>query len=58
MKNSEINDFIERMAELGDIWTENQVRDVYGNVSLKEALASRMESISTFTEIISKVINR
>lgn len=58
MKQSEISEFIERMEELGDIWTEDQVRDVYGDVSLKEALSSRMENISTFADIITKVINR
>ena len=44
MKRSEIAEFIESMEEIGDNWTEEQVEDVYGDMSLKEALAGRKAS--------------
>lgn len=28
MKKQEINEFIEKMKEVGDVWTEEQVNDV------------------------------
>lgn len=57
MKQNEIKEFIERMAEFGDIWTEDQVSDVYGDVSLKEAISSRMERIGMIADIITNVLN-
>lgn len=36
MKRSEIAEFIESMEEIGDNWTEEQVEDVYGDMSLSE----------------------
>lgn len=33
MNKQEINEFIERMEEVGDVWTEEQVNDVYGDCS-------------------------
>ena len=34
MQKSEIAEFIESMEEIGDNWTEEQVKDVYGDMSL------------------------
>ena len=31
MNRQEINEFIEKMEEVGDVWTEAQVNDVYGD---------------------------
>ena len=58
MKKSEIAEFIDTMEEIGDNWTEEQVEDVYGDISLKEALADRKASVGKMIDIIGKVINR
>lgn len=58
MTKKEIEIFIEEMESIGDMWTPEQVRDVYGNTSLSEALADRKGSLGTFFDIIGKVINR
>lgn len=57
MTKKEIEIFIEEMESIGDMWTPEQVRDVYGNTSLSEALADRKGSLGTFFDIIDKVIN-
>ena len=31
MNKQEINEFIGKMEEVGDVWTEEQVNDVYGD---------------------------
>ena len=58
MNQGEINTFIERMEEIGDVWKEKDVRRVYGDKTLEEALQDRMADIHTFADIIEKVINR
>ncbi|MDO4471455.1 MAG: hypothetical protein Q4C84_16605 [Bacillota bacterium] len=58
MKRSEIAEFIESMEEIGDNWTEEQVEDVYGDMSLKEALADRKASFGRMIDIIGKIINK
>ena len=58
MKRSEIAEFIESMVEIGDNWTEEQVEDVYGDMSLKEALADRKASVGRMIDIIGKIINK
>ena len=57
MKKSEIAEFIESMEEIGDNWTEEQVEDVYGDMSLKEALADRKANVGRMIDIIGKIIN-
>lgn len=57
MTNNEIHEFIERMEEIGDIWTVDQVKDVYGNSSLEAALADRKTAVGTFFNIIGKILN-
>ena len=57
MKKKDINAFIEEMEEIGDVWTPEQVEDVYGDSSLEEALADRKSSMGMFFDIIGKVIN-
>ena len=57
MTKQEIREFIEIMEEIGDVWTEDQVEDVYGNMSLEEAVRDRKASLGTFFDIIDKVIN-
>ena len=58
MTKAEINTFIETMEEFGDIWTADQVEEVYGNSTLKEAIADRKSSHEKMADLIGKVINR
>ena len=55
---SDINTFIETMEEFGDIWTVEQVKDVYSKKTLEEAIADRQSSHAKFADIIRTVINR
>ena len=54
----EVATFIEEMEAIGDVWTPDQVEDVYGDSTLEETLADRKGSLGTFFDIIVKVINR
>lgn len=58
MTKAEINTFIETMEEFGDIWTADQVKEVYGSSTLKEAIADRKSSHEKMADLIGKVINR
>lgn len=58
MTKTEINTFIETMEESGDIWTADQVEEVYGNNTLDEAIADRRSSHEKMADLIGKVINR
>ena len=57
MNKKEIDIFIEEMKSIGDEWTPEQVKDVYGDYSLEDAIADRKSSIGIFFDIIGKVIN-
>ena len=57
MTKVEINTFIETMEEFGDIWTADQVEEVYRNSTLKEAIADRKSSHEKMADLIGKVIN-
>ena len=46
------------MGEMGDIWTEEQVKDVYGNTSLEEALKDRESSVGHLVDIVNKILNK
>ena len=58
MNRQEINEFIEKMEEVGDVWTEEQVNDVYGDSSFEDALADRQSGLDHMSDIISKAINK
>lgn len=58
MTTEEINTFIEIMEEFGDVWTVDQVKDVYGDKSLEEAISDRKAANAMFDSIIGTVINR
>ena len=58
MNKQEILYFIEEMFNFGDKWTIEQVKDVFGDMSLREALLKRKGEISQFVSIIETVINR
>ena len=49
MTNTEINEFIERMEEIGDIWEPEDVQRVYGDGTLEEALQDRMSLMNQRT---------
>lgn len=57
MNKAEMDEFIEQMEEIGDVWQEEDVKRVYGECSLAEALDDRKSSIGIFADIIGKVIN-
>jgi len=57
MTDTEIKAFIERMEEAGDIWEPEDVKRVYGDVTLTDALMDRMNDLHWFADIVSKVIN-
>lgn len=42
MTKTEIDAFIERMEELGDVWEPEDVERVYGDRTLEDALEDRM----------------
>lgn len=46
------------MEEMGDIWNEEDVHRVYGEMTLEEALQDRMNDIHIFADIVGKFINR
>ena len=58
MTKSEAEIFIDEMESIGDVWTVEQVMDVYGNVTLEMALKDRKESVGTFMNIICAVIQK
>jgi len=58
MKKQDIAEFIEEMEAIGDIWTPEEVENVYSDSTLDEALADRKSSHEFVFDIIGKVINR
>ena len=58
MTKSETAEFIEILEEIGDVWTEEQVLDVYGDYSLEDAISDRKTSINKIGDIIETVLNR
>ena len=58
MTKAEIEIFIERMEETGDVWEPDDVERVYGDRSLNDALEDRMGDMMAFGNIMAAVINR
>lgn len=58
MNKVEIDTFIETTGEFDDVWTVEQVQDVYGDKSLDEALADRRASYEHISNIIGNSINK
>ena len=58
MTKSEAEIFIDEMESIGDVWTVEQVMDVYGNVTLEMALKDRKASVGTFMNITRAVIQK
>ena len=57
MTKREIEEFIEEMEAIGDEWTEEQVRSVYGSYTLEESLRDRKSSLNGFFGIIGTILN-
>ena len=58
MTKSEALIFIEMFEDIGDIWTTEQVLDVYGDSSLDDAIVDRKVSLSHLVDIAETVLNR
>ena len=58
MTKIEIDSFIERMEEIGDIWEPEDVERVYGNQSLEDAIEDRMGDMMAFGNIMATILNR
>lgn len=58
MTNAEALTFIETFEDIGDIWTVEQVMDVYGDTSLVDAIADRKVSLRHLVDIADTVLNR
>ena len=58
MTRTEIETFIERMEEIGDVWEMEDVERVYGDQTLDDALEDRMGDMMAFGDIMAAVINR
>lgn len=56
MKKSEMEIFIEEMSAIGDDWTLDQVKEVYGDKSLDEALEERRSLVGMHLGNISSLI--
>ena len=50
--------FIEEMEEIGDVWTVDQVLDVYGDDTLESAFEKRKSEVGIFMNIISSIIQK
>ena len=50
----EAKEFIKKSKEKNDIWDEQQVIDVFGNMSLNDALSVRFKELEMFNENIVK----
>lgn len=57
MQKKEMNIFIEETSKVDDIWTEEQVKEVYQGVSLQKALNEREKSYDKIADIIHGVVN-
>ena len=58
MNKHEVNEFIERMEELGDTWEPQDVMRVFGDESLEDAIQKRRAQLDTFGGILGTILNR
>lgn len=58
MNKHEVNEFIERMEELGDTWEPEDVMRVFGDESLEDAIQKRRAQLDTFGGILGTILNR
>ena len=52
MNKQEINTFIETMEKIGEIWTPELVNDLFGSMSLENALKERQSHLEKFDHTI------
>lgn len=57
MTKEERQYFIDRMEEIGDEWEDDNVKRVYGKMSLQDALDDRMKDMQFFGNIVDAIIN-
>ena len=57
MTKEERQYFIDRMEEIGDEWEDDDVKRVYGKMSLQDALDDRMKDMQFFVFIVDAIIN-
>ena len=57
MTKEERHYFIDRMEEIGDQWEDDEVKRVYGKMSLQDALDDRMKDMQFFGNIVDAIIN-
>ena len=57
MTKEERQYFIDRMEEIGDEWEDDDVKRVYGKMSLQDALDDRMKDMQIFGNIVDAIIN-
>ena len=58
MNDIEIEVFIEGMEEIGDVWEKEDVKRVYGDRRLEDALNDRIGDMQVFANIINTVLNQ
>lgn len=58
VKEKDMYVFIGETGKVGDIWTKEQIMDVYQNVSLETALAERQKAYNRMNNIIYSMIKR
>ena len=54
MNDFEIETFIDTLKEAGDIWEPADVKRVYGDASLEDALKDRINDLHWFADIVHK----
>ena len=55
MKETEADIFIRETGKVGDVWTKEQVMDVYQGVPLVTALAERQKSYDRIIRLLEKL---
>lgn len=54
MNDFEVKKFIDTLKEAGDIWEPTDVKRVYVNTSLEDALQDRINDLHWFADIVHK----
>ncbi|MDO4292110.1 MAG: hypothetical protein Q4C65_02655 [Eubacteriales bacterium] len=52
MTHEEISTFVETLADHGDVWTPDQVLDVYGTYALPDAIKDRLSALAKLSDTI------
>lgn len=57
MTDNDIEIFIEEMDNMGDHWEKDDVKNIYSDKSLDEALEERKTSIAMLDDIIGQLLS-